>query len=89
MVESIGDNAPRVNTMDPTDLTPNTQGSRRVQSFVIPSGVGRVRVKLLGPRNAVRYEAVVDVGPLRELPTAQGSASPAGFAFDLAQYPAR
>ena len=88
VVEAVGNGGPSVTNMDPLGVAPGAD-ARRVQSFVVPAGVGRVRVRIMGLNNAVRYEAVVDANRLVELPTPAGSVAPGGFAFTLAQYPAR
>jgi hypothetical protein len=81
-------NEGRVYTMDPQGIAPGAD-ARRVQSFSVPAGVRRVRIKVMGPQARVRYEAMVDVERLVDLPAPQGTSTPAGFAFDLARYPAR
>ena len=77
-----------VHSMDPQGLAPGAE-SRRVQSFSIPEGTRRVNIKVMGLQARVRYEATVDVERLVDLTAPQGSATPNGFAFDLARYPAR
>lgn len=76
-----------VSNIDPVGLAPGAE-SRRVQSFIVPAGVPRVRVRLMALNARVRYEAVVDADRLGELPAPTGADSPGGFRFDLAQYPA-
>jgi hypothetical protein len=77
-----------VHAMDPQGLAPGAE-SRRVQSFAVPAGIRRVHIKVMGLQARVRYEATVDVERLVDLVAPQGSATPNGFAFDLARYPAR
>lgn len=77
-----------VSNLDPVGLAPGAE-SRRVQSFVVPAGVPRVRVRLMALNAQVRYEAVVDADRLAELPAPTGTDSLSGFRFELAQYPAR
>ncbi|MBK6529770.1 MAG: hypothetical protein IPF99_09250 [Deltaproteobacteria bacterium] len=62
---------------------------RRVQSFVVEPSAPRVRLRVLGPANRVRYEAVVEADRLVDLGLPEGSAAPDGFTFDLTRYPAR
>ncbi|MDB4929745.1 MAG: hypothetical protein JWM10_2229 [Myxococcaceae bacterium] len=77
-----------VNAGTPTFLGGQADG-RRVQSFVVEDSAPRVRVRVLGPANRVRYEAVVEADRLADLPPPEGAATPAGFDFDLTRYPAR
>jgi hypothetical protein len=88
VIEAVGDGGASVTNMDPLGVAPGAE-SRRVQSFVVPASVGRVRVRIMGLNNAVRYEAVVNADRLVELPAPAGNATPGGFSFTLAQYPAR
>ncbi len=89
IIEAVGaEGGASVNGMDPVGVAPSSE-SRRVQSFVVPAGVPRVRVKLMALRAQVRYEAVVDADRLVELPAPVGNSGPGGFSFDLSQYPAR
>lgn len=77
-----------VSSADPIGVAPGAE-SRRVQSFVVPAGVPRVRVRLMALNAQVRYEAVVDADRLGELPAPTGTQGPGGFTFDLMAYPAR
>lgn len=79
---------PQAQSMDPVGLAPGAE-SRRVQSFVIPANVARVHIRLMGLNNRVRYEALVDVARLTDLPSPAGAPSAGGFTFDLSQYPSR
>ena len=73
-----------------TDPQPiSTQSTRRVQSFVVPSSAGQVRVKLVRQDNGVRYEAAVWASQLVQLPAPEGQPTSEGFGFDLARYPSR
>jgi hypothetical protein len=87
VLEAVGSNL-GVQSLDPVGLT-TAPDARRVQSFVIPSGVARVRIKVMALRAQVRYEAVVDVPRLAELPAPAGSPAGDRFNFDLSGYPAR
>lgn len=86
IMEAVGGGT--VHSMDPQGLAPGAE-SRRVQSFSIPEGTRRVNIKVMGLQARVRYEATVEVERLSDLVAPQGSATPNGFAFDLARYPAR
>jgi hypothetical protein len=88
IIEPVPSGQVSVSSNDPVGLQPN-EGSRRVQGFTVPTGVPRVRVKIMGLNNVVRYDAVVDASNLGELPAPQGSPTANGFNFDLTQYPAR
>lgn len=88
VIEAVGASGASVTNMDPLGLAPGAE-SRRVQSFVVPSAVGRVRVRIMGLNNTVRYEAVVDADRLVELPAPAGTPTAGGFNFALPQYPAR
>lgn len=77
-----------VHAMDPVGLAPGAD-ARRVQSFVVPPGVRRIHIRVMGLRAAMRYEATVDVERLVDLPPPTGSPTATGFAFDLARYPSR
>ena len=88
IITSEDNNGASVQSMDPQGLAPGAE-ARRVQSFVVPSGVRRVHVKLMALNNRVRYEAIVDVERLQDLPPPQGAPSANGFNFELTQYPAR
>lgn len=77
-----------VNAGTPTFLGGMADG-RRVQSFVVEPSAPRVRLRILGPTNSIRYEAVVEVERLVDLPEPEGTLAPDGFSFDLTRYPAR
>jgi hypothetical protein len=77
-----------VNAGTPTFIGGQADG-RRVQSFVVEDSAPRVRVRVLGPADRVRYEAVVEADRLADLPAPEGAATPTGFTFDLTRYPAR
>jgi hypothetical protein len=77
-----------VNAGTPTFLGGVADG-RRVQSFVVEASAPRVRLRVLGPSNTVRYEAVVESDRLADLSAPEGSPTPDGFDFDLTRYPAR
>lgn len=77
-----------VNAGTPTFIGGVADG-RRVQSFVVEPGAPRVRLRVLGPANRVRYEAVVEADRLVDLGLPEGTAAPGGFTFDLTRYPAR
>lgn len=70
-------------------FTNGTQDSRRVQSFVVANNVPRVRIKVWGTNNHLRYEAVIETERLVDLPYPLGTATATGFEFDYTQYPAR
>lgn len=77
-----------VNAGTPTFLG-GSADARRVQSFVVEASAPRVRLRVLGPANRVRYEAVVEAERLADLAPPEGTPGGDGFAFDLARYPAR
>lgn len=77
-----------VNAGTPT-LLGSTPDSRRVQAFVVNSGTDRIRIRVFGPNNTTRYEAVVEAEHLEDLPRPQGVQAAQGFEFDYLQYPAR
>jgi hypothetical protein len=77
-----------VNAGTPTFLGGHADG-RRVQSFVVEDSAPRVRLRVLGPGDRVRYEAVVEADRLADLPPPEGASSPTEFTFDLTRYPAR
>jgi hypothetical protein len=77
-----------VNSGTPTFLGGVADG-RRVQSFVVEPSAPRVRLRVLGPANRVRYEAVVEADRLGDLQPPEGNPTPDGFSFDLTRYPAR
>ncbi len=77
-----------VNTGTPT-LLGNTPDARRLQAYVVNTGTDRVRIRVLGPNNSTRYEAVVEAERLEDLQPPQGTAVANGFDFDYLQYPAR
>ena len=77
-----------VNAGTPTFLGGAADG-RRVQSFVVEPSAPRVRLRVLGPGNRIRYEAVVESERLADLAPPEGAPSADGFAFDLTRYPAR
>lgn len=85
-LEAIG--MGNVSSGTPT-FTNGTQDSRRVQSFVIANNVPRVRIKVWGTNNHLRYEAVIETERLVDLPYPLGAPSVNGFDFDYTQYPAR
>lgn len=87
VMESVGSND-SVRSMDPTGIAPGAE-ARRVQSFVVPQNMSRVRIKLMGPNARVRYEAIVEAVRLVDLPAPAGNPSGATFNFDFTQYPAR
>ncbi len=87
VMESVG-SSESVRSMDPMGIAPGAD-ARRVQSFVVPQNVSRVRIKLMGPNARVRYEAIVEAVRLVDLPPPAGSPSGAIFNFDFTQYPAR
>lgn len=70
-------------------FTNGTQDSRRVQSFVVSNNVPRVRIKVWGTNNRLRYEAVIETERLVDLPYPLGTATATAFEFDYTQYPAR
>lgn len=77
-----------VNAGTPTFLG-GSADARRVQSFVVEDSAPRVRLRVLGPANRVRYEAVVESERLADLPAPEGAPGGDGFNFDLTRYPAR
>lgn len=77
-----------VNSGTPTFLG-GVADARRVQSFVVEPSAPRVRLRVLGPNNRVRYEAVVEADRLADLQPPEGNPTPDGFSFDLTRYPAR
>jgi hypothetical protein len=77
-----------VNSGTPTFLG-GVADARRVQSFVVEPSAPRVRLRVLGPNNRVRYEAVVEADRLADLQPPEGNPAPDGFSFDLTRYPAR
>lgn len=77
-----------VNAGTPTFLGGQAD-ARRVQSFVVDPAAPRVRLRVLGSANRVRYEAVVEAERLPDLALPEGAASADGFSFDLTRYPAR
>ena len=77
-----------VNAGTPTYLGGVVEG-RRVQSFVVQSNAPRVRLRVLGSGNRIRYEAVVEAARLVDLAPPEGTPTPDGFTFDLTRYPAR
>ncbi len=77
-----------VNAGTPTFLG-GSADARRVQSFVVEANAPRVRLRVLGPSNRVRYEAVVEAERLADLAPPEGAPGGDGFAFDLTRYPSR
>lgn len=77
-----------VNSGTPT-LLGGTPDARRLQAYVVNPGTDRVRIRVLGPNNSTRYEAVVEAERLEDLPQPQGTPVATGFDFDYLQYPAR
>ncbi|TAK23677.1 MAG: hypothetical protein EPO40_26590 [Myxococcaceae bacterium] len=77
-----------VNSGTPTFLG-GVADARRVQSFVVEQSAPRVRLRVLGPGDRVRYEAVVEADRLADLQPPEGASSADGFTLDLTRYPAR
>jgi len=77
-----------VNSGTPTFLG-GVADARRVQSFVVEQSAPRVRLRVLGPGDRVRYEAVVEADRLADLQPPEGASSADGFTLDLSRYPAR
>lgn len=77
-----------VNSGTPTFLG-GVADARRVQSFVVEQSAPRVRLRVLGPGDRVRYEAVVEADRLADLHPPEGTAAADGFTLDLTRYPAR
>ena len=61
---------------------------RRVQAVVVPPRYDLLRIRLLTPAGATRYEAVVRADQLRDLEAPAGRATADGFAFEFDRYPA-
>ncbi len=76
----------QVAATEPQTVSSNP-GSRRVQSFVVPTSAQAVRIKVQRRDGAVRYEAAVEAGQLYNFPAPQGAPGENGFAFELSAYP--
>jgi len=70
---------------EPQNVTTSAD-SRRVQAFVVPPSVTTVRIRLLRPNNAVRYEVAIRTMDVPHLPEPAGHATPGGFEIDLSAY---
>jgi hypothetical protein len=78
----------RVNAGEPQTIG-TSPDARRVQSFVVPTEVQTIRVKIHRRDGAVRWEAAIDATQLGTLPTPEGTPrGPDAFAFNLQRYPA-
>lgn len=62
---------------------------RRVQAFAVADGTRMLRVRLIASNGATRFEGVIRVSQLNDLPLPVGARAGAGFALDFAEYPAR
>lgn len=62
---------------------------RRVQAFVIPDGVRMVRVRLITPAGATRFDGVMRVSQLGDLPVPMGAPRGDTFDLDFSAYPGR
>lgn len=62
---------------------------RRVQAFVVADGTRMLRLRLISPNGSTRFEGVIRVSQLNDLPVPVGARAGDGFALDFAEYPAR
>lgn len=62
---------------------------RRVQAFVVADGTPMLRVRLIGPNGSTRFEGVIRMSQVNDLPVPVGARRVDGFALDFAEYPAR
>lgn len=62
---------------------------RRVQAFVVADGTRLLRVRMITTQGATRFDGVVRVSQLGDLPTPVGAPTADGFALDFREYPGR
>ncbi|MFO0628534.1 MAG: hypothetical protein U0325_23375 [Polyangiales bacterium] len=62
---------------------------RRVQAVVIAPGTRTVRVRMVTPRGSTRFDGVIRVSDVGELPVPVGAPTATGFALDFREYPGR
>jgi hypothetical protein len=85
-VSAVGGGAVRVGRMT-TVL--DGEVPRRVQAVVVERGVRVIRVRMVTPLGNTRFDGVIRVADLGELPVPVGAPTATGFALDFREYPGR